>query len=87
MGALKEIVGANVRRLRLESGRTQEDVAYAAQISVRHLSAIEHGRENLTLKVLEDLAATLGVRPSALLDDEAQLKAAAGLRHQGDGEL
>ena len=67
MGALEGIVGANVRRLRKEQGRTQEEVAHAAAISVRYLSSIEAGRENLTLQVLERLGKVLGARPGDLL--------------------
>ena len=67
MGALEGIVGVNVRRLRKEKGLTQEEVAHRAEISVRYLSSIEAGRENLTLQVLERLAAVLAERPEALL--------------------
>jgi transcriptional regulator with XRE-family HTH domain len=64
---LAGIFGANVRRLRLERGMTQEDLAHRADVSVRFLSSIEHGRENATLAVLERLAAALGAEPSILV--------------------
>ena len=64
---LAEIVGGNVRRLRLERGMTQEDLAHRAEISVRFLSSVEHGRENITLAVLERLSLALGATPGHLL--------------------
>ena len=67
MGALEGIVGANVRRRRKELGLTQEDVAHRSEISVRYLSGIESGQENVTIAVLERLAAVLMVEPAGLL--------------------
>ena len=67
MGALEGIVGANVRRLRKERALTQEDVAHRAEISVRYLSSVEAGRENVTVAVLERLARVLGVNAASLL--------------------
>jgi len=64
---LAAIVGANVRGKRIERGLTQEDLAHRAEISVRFLSSIEHGRENITLAVVERLCSALDVAPSYLL--------------------
>ena len=69
MGALEGIVGANVRRLRRERGLTQEDMAHRAEISVRYLSSVEAGRENVTIAVLERLALVLSVSAASLLSD------------------
>ena len=66
---LAEIVGKNVRRLRLERGMTQEDLAHRAEISVRFLSSLEHGRENTTLAVIERVSAALGTAPPQLLTE------------------
>lgn len=70
MGALEGIVGANVRRLRKERGLTQEEVAHGAEISVRYLSSIEAGRENLTLQVLERLSVALQVSAGLLISED-----------------
>ena len=64
---LAAIVGENVQRLRLDRSLTQEDLAHLAEISVRFLSGIEHGRENITLSVLERVSSALGVSPGDLL--------------------
>jgi transcriptional regulator with XRE-family HTH domain len=68
---LAQIVGGNVRRLRLYRGLTQEDLAHRAEISVRFLSGIEHGRENITLAVIERLSRALGETPDSLLGTPA----------------
>jgi transcriptional regulator with XRE-family HTH domain len=67
MGALEGIIGANVRRLRKERALTQEDVAHRAEISVRYLSSVEAGHQNVTIAVLERLAVVLGVSAASLL--------------------
>jgi transcriptional regulator with XRE-family HTH domain len=64
---LAQIFGANVRRLRIERGLTQQDLAHRAEISVRFLSSIEHGRENVTLSVIERITVALGVGVTDLL--------------------
>jgi transcriptional regulator with XRE-family HTH domain len=65
----KEIVGGHVRRLRLERGLTQEDLAAASAIDLTYLGGIERGKRNPSLLVLARIANALGVRPSVLLED------------------
>lgn len=56
---LRVVVGENVRALR---GLTpQDEVAHEAGIHTTYLSGIENGKRNITLRVLERLAAALGV--------------------------
>ena len=56
---LRVVVGENVRALR---GRTpQDEVAHDAGIHTTYLSGIENGKRNISLRVLERLAAALGV--------------------------
>ncbi len=62
------IVGTNVRRLRVERGLTQEQLAHDAEIDLTYLGGIERGRRNPSVDVLGRLAASLGVRPGDLLE-------------------
>lgn len=55
------LVGRNVLRIRLEQNLSQEDLAGLAQIDRRHIGRIENRRANLTLDVLDSLAAALAV--------------------------
>ncbi len=61
------IVGANVRRLRVERKLTQEQLAHDAEIDVTYLRGIEAGRRNPSVAVLGRLAAALGGHPRDLL--------------------
>ncbi|MGE5565976.1 MAG: helix-turn-helix domain-containing protein [Parcubacteria group bacterium] len=63
----KAIVGANVRRLRLAQGLTQEQLAFEAQIDLTYLGGIERGRRNPSLLVIVRIAEVLGTAPAAIL--------------------
>jgi transcriptional regulator with XRE-family HTH domain len=58
------IVGKNVRRLRLQKGMTQEELAFEAEIDLTYVGGIERGRRNPSLMVLVRIAKALGVPPS-----------------------
>lgn len=60
------IIAANVRRLRLESGLTQEQLAHECELDLTYIGGIERGRRNPSVKVLGKLAAALGVHPGTL---------------------
>lgn len=64
-----KIIGANVRRLRVERGLTQEHVAHEAEIDLTYLGGIERGRRNPSASVLGRIAASLAVHPRDLFDD------------------
>lgn len=63
----EQVVGINVRRLRLAKKLTQESLAADSGIDMRYLGGIERGQENPTIAVVGDIAKALGVHPSALL--------------------
>jgi transcriptional regulator with XRE-family HTH domain len=62
----EQIVGANVRRLRLESGLSQEQLAGEADLAMRHLGRIERGEGNPTVAMVGKLAEVLRVHPAEL---------------------
>jgi len=64
------IVGANVRRLRVERELTQEQLAHDAEIDVTYLRGIEAGRRNPSVAVIGRLAGALGARPGTLFGDD-----------------
>lgn len=63
----KMIVGRNVRRLRIERGLTQEQVAFDAKIDLTYEGGIERGKRNPSLLVMVRIAEVLRVPPSELL--------------------
>lgn len=70
MGDVCEIVGINIRKKRHAAGLSQEELAFRARIDRAYLSQIENGKKNITLLLLADLAAALGVDPVLLLQRE-----------------
>lgn len=65
----EEIVGENIRRLRLSRGLTQDELAEAAGVAVRFLGGVERGQENPSLSVMGKIAAELGIHPRDLFED------------------
>jgi transcriptional regulator with XRE-family HTH domain len=57
----RRVLARNLRRLRLERGWSQDDLAAEAGIRQALVSAIEVGTANPTLASLEKFAVTLGV--------------------------
>lgn len=51
---------------RIDSGLSQEELAYRAGIDRSYLSEIENGKKNLGVMVLEAIAAGLDVEAAAL---------------------
>lgn len=60
-------IGAKLKRLRQELGRTQEQVAWDCGVEKSYISDIEAGRKTPSLPMLAHLAAGLGVDPADLL--------------------
>jgi transcriptional regulator with XRE-family HTH domain len=61
-----DYVAANVRRLRLSRGLTQEQLAEAVDLHLTYIQRIERGGVNISLGVLLTLAHVLDVKPEAL---------------------
>ncbi len=66
----KRLMGARIKSLRRGRGRTQEQVAERAGLSVNYLSRIERGLENPTLETLLSLGEALKVEPVDLFTFE-----------------
>jgi transcriptional regulator with XRE-family HTH domain len=64
---LKEIVAANVRRLRLKRGLSQSELARRAKMDRPYLNRLEHGAHDPRLKFIAKIAAALKVEPAELL--------------------
>lgn len=64
-----EIVGRNITYLRRKLGLSQEEVAYRAHIDRSYLSQVEHGKRNISLVVLVEIASALGVDAPSLMKE------------------
>ena len=60
-------VAANVARLRVAKGLTQERLAEVAEIAPRSIQRIERAAQDLSISALVSVADALAVHPSALL--------------------
>jgi transcriptional regulator with XRE-family HTH domain len=64
----KTVIGLTIRRLRETAGLSQEKLAERAGFTYQHLSAIENGKENFTIGILESLAKALSLDIPQLIE-------------------
>ena len=58
---MRRLVETNLKRIRLEKGLTQEQLADVSGFSQQYISGLEQGRRNPTVVTLYELAKSLGV--------------------------
>ncbi|MBB4934643.1 transcriptional regulator with XRE-family HTH domain [Lipingzhangella halophila] len=59
---MRELIGHQLRRARIEQGRTLREVAETAQVSLPYLSEIERGRKEPSSEMLVAVYRALGLR-------------------------
>ncbi|WP_338041767.1 helix-turn-helix transcriptional regulator [Methylobacterium organophilum] len=64
----RQAVADNVRRLRLQRGLSQEELASQAGLHRNYVGGIERGERNVSVDNIGRLARALGVTPSTLLE-------------------
>lgn len=67
MIVLREVIGTELRRIRLLQGRTLRDVSAAASVSLGYLSEVERGEKEASSEMLLAICGALGLTLSALL--------------------
>jgi transcriptional regulator with XRE-family HTH domain len=65
---LCSVIGLNIRRLRAAKKLSQEELAFRAGIDRSYLSEVENGQKNLSVRVLDQIAAALDVDMRDLLE-------------------
>ena len=65
--AAKKKFGKNAQKIRLAKGMSLLDVSYNCNLLNGKISEIEHGKHNITLSTLLELAKGLDVPPAELL--------------------
>lgn len=58
---IQEEIGANIRRYRISNSYSIEELAFISELNPVHLSAIERGEKNVTLRTLEKLVNSLQI--------------------------
>lgn len=66
---LRHAIGAALRRIRLDDGRTLREVSRAANISMPYLSEIERGRKEPSSEILAGICSALGLTLVDLLQE------------------
>lgn len=61
------VLAENVRTLRKASGLSQEALALEAELDRTYISQVERAKRNVTIEVLERLAAALETTPDQLI--------------------
>ena len=69
---IREVFGGNLKRYRLKAAISQDALAAKMGVDRAHVSAMERGLQNVTIVTLWHAALALGVKPAALLEDEAE---------------
>ena len=67
MEDLRRAVARNLRRIRHESGFSQEELADRAGVDRSYISLLENAEYNASVAMLGKLGKALGVEPSAFL--------------------
>lgn len=71
---VRQRLATNVRRLRKATGLSQEDFANEHGIDRTYVSAIERGRRNPTILIVERFALAFNVDVTELLEEPARTK-------------
>jgi transcriptional regulator with XRE-family HTH domain len=66
---LRHAIGATLRHIRLDDGRTLREVSRAANISMPYLSEIERGRKEPSSEILAGICSALGMTLVDLLQE------------------
>lgn len=77
----RELVGLNLRRLRVERDISQERLAFDSGVDRSYLGGVERGEENPTVDILDRLATILAVPIASLFESaDANQEGVAGLK-------
>jgi transcriptional regulator with XRE-family HTH domain len=74
----RQVVAANLRRIRRERGFSQETLAYEAEVNRTYVSKLEKGATWVGLEVLVKLSTVLKVEPSDFLERPTRKAARKG---------
>lgn len=63
------LIGRNIRRYRLVTGMSQEELGFRANLHRNYVGGLERGLRNPTVRVLDSIATALGVTVCDLVTD------------------
>ena len=65
----RDVLAANMRKLRKERGLSQEALAHEIDVDRTYISSLERCVYAASLDMLDKIAAAFGTKPSALITD------------------
>ena len=68
LSTLKKKFGKNLQKIREAKKLSLLDMSYNCALDESHISKIEHGKFNISLSTIAELAKGLDVHPTELLD-------------------
>jgi len=71
----KTMVGDNIRKMRLKTGLTQEELALKSGLSQGYINQLESGKRRYTQKSLELIADALVIPVAGLFEEDKQIDA------------
>ncbi len=71
--SLQKDLGITIKALRAEKGVSQEKLALSTGIDRRYMSDIENGKRNISLEIIEKLAAFFEMKVSELFQRVEQI--------------
>ncbi|TGP51516.1 XRE family transcriptional regulator [bacterium M00.F.Ca.ET.230.01.1.1] len=80
---VQSLVAWNLRRLRVERGISQDDLALSADVERAYVGFLERGARNPTVKTLGKLAGAMGVHISELFREPAKGETVPGTLKAG----
>ncbi len=78
MVVLRQIVGDELRRRRMDQGRTLRDVSTSARVSLGYLSEVERGQKEASSELLAAICGALEVPLSEVMRSVSDNTARAG---------
>jgi transcriptional regulator with XRE-family HTH domain len=66
--AIKQLLGKRIRKVRIERGFSQEELAEKAGLHYTYVGAVERGEKNCTITVLERIALGLNIPLAELIE-------------------
>jgi transcriptional regulator with XRE-family HTH domain len=83
----RRTVGWNIRRLRVLSGLSMEELAHESEVDASSIGRIERGTMNVSIDLLDQIARVLKVRTKLLFEDidkaPAPLRSGRGRKKKG----
>ena len=68
MADINKQVGAKIRKIRLEKGFSQEELAFEADLHRAYIGQIERGEKNIGVQNLQKIATALKIKISKLIE-------------------